>query len=191
MPSLTTLMRRRAVGPAPARDGPAGRPCSPLQDAGEGQGDGVLVQPLAHALGQPVEQRDRERPPLHDKDRADIVLALGFAGVAQGQHARVDEQAAVAVFGKARQAVDVGHLDAGRLQRLDQRVGQPLRELVQRHEPARGVVRGHAPDGASSRRGGRRQAPGATARCAPEVAQQLGEDGGRRRLRHSAASAAR
>ena len=88
------------------------------------------------------------------------------------QHARVDEQAAVAVFGKARQAVDVGHLDAGRLQRLDQRVGQPLRQLVQRHEPARGVVGGE-----------RRMAPAIAERHAaeleprrpdrPELAQQL------------------
>ena len=36
----------------------------------------------------------------------------GF-GIAQAQHAGIHEQAAVAVFGQAGEAVDVGHLDAG------------------------------------------------------------------------------
>ena len=99
--------------------------------------------------------------------------ALGLAGIAQAQDARVDEQPAIAIFGKARQAIDVGHLDAGRLQRLDQRVGQPLRQLVQRHEPGRRIVRGRAPDGASSRPAARRPAPAATARSGPGGADSL------------------
>ena len=101
------------------------------------------------------------------------MLALGLGGIAQLQDARVDEQAAIAVFGEAGQAVDVGDLDAGRLQRLDQRIGQPLRQLVQRHEAGRRIVR-------SSSAGWRQQSPSGTppsssrdGQIGPELAQQL------------------
>ena len=56
--------------------------------------------------------------------RADLVLALRVCRVAQGEHAAIDEQSAVAVFGKAGESVDVGDLDACPLQRLDQRIGK-------------------------------------------------------------------
>ena len=170
---------RRAVGPARARDRPAGRPCSALQDAGEREG---RRRPCCSRWRTLSASRSSSATvsARHSTTRADPTSCSRSAspGVAQGQHARVDEQAAVAIFGEARQAVDVRHLDAGRLQRLDERVGEPLRELVQRHEPARGVVRGH-----------RRMAPAvaqgdaaeleARRPYAPEVAQQLGEDGRR------------
>ena len=68
------------------------------------------------------------------------MLALHGGRIAQRQHAGVDEQPAVAIFREAGEPVDVGDLDAGPLQRLDQRIGQPLRQLVQRHQPAGFVV---------------------------------------------------
>ena len=84
-----------------------------------------------------VEQRHRQRAPFDHQWRSDLVRARRVGGIAQHQHAGIDEQAAIAVFGKAGQAVDVGDRDAGPLQRLDQRIGEPLRQLVQRHEAAR------------------------------------------------------
>src|SRR5579883_2038799 len=59
---------------------------------------------------------------------------LGIGGIAQAQHAEIDEQAAVAIFGKSGEPVDVSNLKACALQRLDQRVAQPLRELVEGNE---------------------------------------------------------
>ena len=56
--------------------------------------------------------------------------------VAKCQCAGIDEKAAITILGKAGQAVDVRDRDAGPLQRLDQRIGQPLRKLVQRDELA-------------------------------------------------------
>ena len=97
-------------------------------------------EPRAHHVGQAVEQRHGQRAPFHDQRGIDLVRARCVGGIAQRQHADIDEQAAIAVFGKPGEAVDVGHLDAGALQRLDQRIGQPLRELVQRHEAVGRVV---------------------------------------------------
>ena len=77
--------------------------------------------------------------------------------IAQREHAGVDEQPAIAVFGQAGQAVDVGHRDARRLQRLDQRIGEPLRQLVERHQAVGRVV---APD--------RRMAPAVAERHAAQ-----------------------
>ena len=69
------------------------------------------------------------------------MLAPRIFRVAKREHADIDEQPAVAVFCKAREAVDIGHADAGGLQRFDERVGQPLRELVQRHQAAGRILR--------------------------------------------------
>src|SRR5215207_7774219 len=97
--------RRRAIGPALMRNRAPGRPRSALEHAGEREGHGILAEPPANTLGQPIEQR-------HDQRRTDLMLAPGLARVAQDQHARVDEQPTVAVLGKAGQAIDVRHLDA-------------------------------------------------------------------------------
>ncbi|MGY3470370.1 hypothetical protein ACVW0I_007241 [Bradyrhizobium sp. LM6.11] len=45
--------------------------------------------------------------------------ALGVSRIAQAQHLVIDEQAAIAVFGKPGQAVDVGDVESGALERLD------------------------------------------------------------------------
>ena len=63
--------------------------------------------------------------------------ALGIGGIAQAQHLVIDEQAAIAVFGEPSEAVDVGDVKSGALERFDQRIAQPLRQLVQRHEACR------------------------------------------------------
>ncbi len=47
---------------------------------------------------------------------------------------------AVAVLGEAGQSVGVADADAGALQGFDERVAQPLRQLVQRQEAVRRIV---------------------------------------------------
>ena len=61
--------------------------------------------------------------------------AVRRAGVARAQHARIDEQPAVAVLGEAGQIVEAGDGDSRLLQRLDEGVGEPLGELVEWHQP--------------------------------------------------------
>ena len=88
------------------------------------------------------------------------------SAIAKREHAGVDEQSAVAIFGKAGQAIDIGDVDAGSLQRFDERIRQPLRELVQRYETA-GRIRGRQRRMlASNRRARSRPASAAMARSA-------------------------
>ena len=66
------------------------------------------------ATRQPIEQRDGQRAPFdHKRGRRHRGRACCVSGIAQHQHAAIDEQAAIAVFGKPGEAVDVGHGDAG------------------------------------------------------------------------------
>ena len=118
---------------------PAGRPGAALKDLCQRQRDSIKTDTPPQQFRQPVQQRHRQRAPLDHQRRRDIVLALDIAGIAKHEDAGVDEQAAVAVFRKPRQAIDVGHLQPGALQRLNQRIGQPLGQLVQRHQFAGGV----------------------------------------------------
>jgi len=78
---------------------------------------------------------------------------------------RRDEQPTVAILGKAGQAIQIGDGDAGFLERLDERIGEPLRELVERHQPGgarHGVIFGGdrvmAPH-VAERDAGKREAP--------------------------------
>ncbi len=64
---------------------------------------------------------------------------LRVGRVLEDQDAQVGEQASVAVFGQAGQAVQVDDLEARGLQRLDQGVAEPLRQLVDRDQAVGGV----------------------------------------------------
>ena len=101
-------------------------------------------------IGQLVDQRDRQRPPLHDHLGGALVALGQHARMLGHQHAEIDQQAAIAILGKRGQPVQIRDLDAGVLERLDQRVGEPLRELVERHQARREAV-------AARRRGGGRR----------------------------------
>ena len=97
----------------------------------------------------------------------------------RAQHPQVDQEAAVPVFGERGQLIEPGDRDAGGLERLDQRIGEPLRELVERHQ-ARGQIVGRrrrvAADVAEV-------LSGELDPTGPDVAQALehgGEDRGRR-----------
>src|SRR5205823_6566914 len=61
--------------------------------------------------------------------------ALKSGGVARFKDAAIDEKTAIAVFGEAGEAVDLRDRQPRGLERLDERVGEPLAELVKRHEP--------------------------------------------------------
>src|SRR5690349_20865157 len=59
--------RRAAAGAQLGGDGAAGGPGATLEDAGQRQLLGGLVEALAHEVGDAIEQRDGERAPLdHD-----------------------------------------------------------------------------------------------------------------------------
>src|ERR1700719_4385156 len=65
----------------------------------------------ARGRGGAAEQRRGAPPPFDHQRPVDRVRPLRRRRVAQRNDARVDEQAAVAIFGKAGEAVDVGHVD--------------------------------------------------------------------------------
>src|SRR5438270_6503519 len=134
------FQRRRTVGALVPRDPPAGRPGATFEHAGERQTGGIEFQPRAHALGDVVEQSDCKRAPFDNEERIDGVRLVECGRIPRHERVQVDEQAAVAIFGQSAERVDIGDLNAGRLQRLDQRISQPLRELVERHEAVCCVV---------------------------------------------------
>ena len=57
--------------------------------------------------------------------------------IGRHDHARVDQRPTVPVFGQRGQLVYSIDIDPAPLKRLQQRIGEPLRKLVERH-PARG-----------------------------------------------------
>ena len=64
-------------------------------------------------------------------------VLLASAGVAQRDHAGVEQQPAVAVLRQRGELVAAGHRDTRPLERLEQRVREPLRKLVERHPALR------------------------------------------------------
>src|SRR5215467_5572967 len=55
-------------------------------------------------------------------------------GLARRNHARINEQPAIAILRESRQTIEMGNLDTRPHQRLDQGIDQPLRQLMERHE---------------------------------------------------------
>ena len=126
------------------------RQVPPCRILASGKVQRSMFSRVRHDVGEPIEQRTVSAAP--PRFRIDAVLALRRGRVAQRQHAGVDEQPAVAVFREAGEPVDVGDLDAGPLQRLDQRIGRATATAC---AAARGPGfrrRSAAPDAASSRR---------------------------------------
>ena len=134
VPSLIT----RIGGPASARSVRAStRPAAQVPPSStQPSGNFVFLDAElgAHQRRDLIEQRDGERAPFHDQRGIDGIRLHRLGRIAQRDHAEIDEQAAIAVFGKAGQAVHVADFKSRLLQRLDQRIGQPLRQLVERHE---------------------------------------------------------
>ena len=92
-----------------------------------------------------VRQCGREGPPSRraiPPRAANPQHGLGGIGrILQGDHAGVEEKPAVAVFGQAGEPVDLDHGEACPFERLDQGIGEPLRQLVEGNEPLRGIRR--------------------------------------------------
>src|SRR5262249_46882979 len=97
-------------------------PCSTLANGNDAAS--LPSRPAARAGGA-AGQPHGKRAPSDDGLGATLGRGGGWGGVAKLEHAGVDEQAAVAVFGEAREAIERGPLDASRLQWLHERVGQP------------------------------------------------------------------
>ena len=115
MPSLTT-----ASGGLPSgrRSKAISRPAAqlpPSSTLASGNSSRVLPRLLAHENREAIEQGHRQRAPLDDRLAQRVERALQEARVARLDNAAIEEQAAVAVFGEARQAVEVGDPHPGRL----------------------------------------------------------------------------
>ena len=140
----------------------------------------------AHRVGQPVQQRHGQRAPFDHRD----LVADQQAAASQGRHRaarctpRSSSRPPLRYSGRPVSCVQAGDRDAGPLERLEQRIGQPLRQLVERHQPPSLVAA--RPDAASSRRGDAVDASAAPARSARAIEQRrrgsrAGLDVGRRR----------
>ena len=66
----------------------------------------------------------------------------GKRGITKRQHFRVEEEAAVAILGKAGQLFDPRDLEARKLEGFDDRIAQPLRKLVKRHNGLDAIAEG-------------------------------------------------
>src|SRR5690349_20602881 len=120
---------RAAVRAALARDAPSGRPRAALEHLRQREAGGVTSENVADGRRDLVQKRDGQRAPLYDE------LAVDHVGpgrlVLRHQHARVDEEPAIPVLREAGQRVQALDPPSRSLERLDERVGEPLRELVE------------------------------------------------------------
>ena len=155
VPSLTTVSGGAPSARFSRAMRAAGRPGAAL--AGRGRAERRRRRAPSRArtsAREPVEQRHGQRAPFDDERSSPT--ACGASRPRRDRAARSTpvstNRPPLRYSARPGQAVDVGHRDAGRLQRLDQRIGEPLRQLVQRHEPARRVVASTRRDAASSRR---------------------------------------
>src|SRR5258708_7714933 len=103
------LDRWTSIRAALARDCSAGRPRAAFENFGKRQGAGIHVQFFADCIAKPVEQGDGQGAPFDYQPRANLVRICGLAWVAQEKRAGIDEQPAVAIFGKSRETIDIGH----------------------------------------------------------------------------------
>ena len=106
MPSLTTL-----IGGAPsARRSPHARPAAqvpPSSTLASGNATASTPSRWRKVFADTIQQRDGKRAPLHHQRPLHVVFAAPpVRGIAQLQDAAIDKESAVAVFGKAREAVD-------------------------------------------------------------------------------------
>ena len=106
----------------------------------------------AHMLGDPVEQRHRQRPPFDDRLVAPAKVFSSSARCLGRSAPASTSRPPLRYSGRPVSCIELDDFEARALDRLDQRVGKPLRELVERHP-------GRSPDAATHR-------PSATARSA-------------------------
>src|ERR1035441_952548 len=82
---------RRGVGATLARQPTARGPAATFKNFGQRQRGGVEPEPLPNTFGDAVEQRHRQRAPLHHQRRRNLMLTPRIFGVAKREHAAIDE----------------------------------------------------------------------------------------------------
>ena len=124
---------------AALREPPPGGPGAAFQHLGEGEV--LAANPSLARIGTAIRSRSATVSARHSTTRAESTACAvpPFSGILQGEHPGIEKEPTVAVFRQPREPVDVHHREAGPFERLDERVGEPLRELVERHEAARGA----------------------------------------------------
>src|SRR5262249_43104210 len=127
MRSRPSVSEYRAVGGYRNRRGAIGRtqcvrdfspraPGAALQQLRHGEAR-IQTQPFSHQTNQWVHQRDGERTPFDDELRADVVPQQRIDRRARADHAEIDEEAAVAIFGQRGELVQPLHGEPRRLER--------------------------------------------------------------------------
>ncbi len=97
----------------------------------------------AHQLHQPVHQGHGQRAPFDDELRGNVVRRLRVGRRTRTNGAEIDQQAAVSIFGKRGERVELHHHEARGFERLEQRIGEPLGQLVERHDVIGGIAPKH------------------------------------------------
>src|SRR5262245_1532315 len=135
--------RRGTIGRTQrARDFSSRAPGAALQQLRHGEAC-IESQLFSHQANQWIHQRHRQRAPFDDELGADLVPQRWIDRRARADHAEIDEEAAVAIFGERGELVQPLHGEPRRLERLGERIGEPLRELVEGHDPIGGVAGAH------------------------------------------------
>ena len=134
--------RRRAAARSSAAISRPAAQVPPSRMHASGSCSALRPSRVAHQRRQLVEQRDRQRAPLDDQLVADGVQRA--RAVARRRAARCTPASSsrppLRYSGRPVSASSPVTRDAGPLERLEQRVGEPLRQLVERH-PAGGRCR--------------------------------------------------
>ena len=120
------------------RDFPSGRPAPAFKDSGEREFHSALAEDIPHAGREAIQQRHRQCAPLDDRLAQRIKGPLQQGGVSRLNGSAIYEETAIAVLGETGQPIEFGAPQSRRGKRLDERVGEPLAELVKRHEPVAG-----------------------------------------------------
>src|SRR5215510_3666336 len=132
---------RRSIRAQLGGQRPASFPGAALKKPRERKRSRIQVQPSAHFTHQFIEQCNGQRAPFDYQWRSDVVITQRICRIPQDQNPRIHEQPAVAILSKTGKPIDVSYGIARPLQRLYERIGKPLRQLVQRDEAVRGVLR--------------------------------------------------
>ena len=180
-------------GPPPARrfggDAPARRPGAAFEHARQRKSASPTAEPRAHQRRHPVEQGDGHRAPGDDQRVGHKVRPPGRGRIGEREHAAIDEQPAIAIFGQAGEAVDVGRPRC-RPPRAARSANKPA--IARACAAARGRRwrrRAGSPDAASNRRAARRSSTSRSAQIGPSASSSSFED--RRRRQPAVARRAR
>ena len=125
--------RRAAIGALLARDRAPGRPRAALEHARQRKLLSADAKPFAHQRRDAIQQRHRKRTPRDDEADRDIVRARQRRGSRGVSTPMSTNKPPLRYSAKpVRPSISVTRTP-GALKRFDQRIGEPLRELVQRH----------------------------------------------------------